>query len=140
MVELYAVAFLHKQDTILLLRRKNAQFGDGMYSMVGGKVEVHETALMGIVREIHEEVGLDIKPDMLELVHTFHRKASESELIALCFKADISEHGIPVNKEPTKHDDMQFFDLKQLPTNILPAHKQAILFIQEGKAYSEHGW
>ncbi len=140
MVELYAVAFLYKQDTILLLRRKNAQFGDGMYSMVGGKVEAHETALMGIVREIHEEIGLDIKPEMLELVHTFHRKASGSELIALCFKADISGYGIPVNREPTKHDDLQFFDLKQLPINILPAHKQAILFIQEGKTYSEHGW
>jgi hypothetical protein len=72
-------------------------------------------------------------------VHTFHRKGIDTELVALVFKADISGM-TPANNEPDKHDDMKFFNLHQLPENIIPAHKQAIACITKDVRYSEHGW
>ena len=127
-------------DTILLLRRSHVSFGTGQYCLVGGKVEPGERALHAIRREVCEEVGLDIPEASFELVHTFHRKGSESDLVALCFRADITHLPTPTNNEPDKHDDMRFFNIHQLPENILPAHKQAIECIQKNIYYSEHGW
>ena len=123
----------------LLIRRYNATFGNSLYSLVGGKAELHETALHAIKREVKEEVGLDLPESSFILIHTLHRKGTENELIALCFKADISGMH-PQNMEPHKHDDLRFFDLNNLPLNIIPAHKQAIGFIQKDIPYSEHGW
>lgn len=141
MVTLYAVALLfNKNKELLLLRRINAEFGNGMYSIVGGKVENNEPALKAIQREIREEIGLTISTEKFRLVHTFHRKGSEHPLIALCFTADLSSNEIPSNCEPTKHADVRFFPLNSLPINILPAHKQAIECVQKGIYYSEHNW
>lgn len=140
MVSFYVLALLYNGDEILLLRRANADFGKGLYSLVGGKVEKNERALHAIKREVYEEVGLDIPEEAFSLVHTFHRQGTEGPLLALCFKADISSLPLPYNKEPEKHDDMRFFTLRNLPENILPAHKQALEYIQKNSSYSEHGW
>jgi 8-oxo-dGTP diphosphatase len=140
LVKLFVIALLCMGDNVLLLRRGHVSFGNGEYCMVGGKVEQGEAALHAIKREVYEEVGLDIPESDFELVHTFHRKGSESELVALCFKADITHLPMPHNNEPEKHDDMRFFSIHQLPENILPAHRQAIQCIQKNVSYSEHGW
>lgn len=139
MVQLYVLAFLHVGDEVLLLRRIHANFGNGLYSLVGGKVEHGETARQAIKREVLEEVGLDVAESEFELMHTFHRKGDQEELIALCFMADVS-HMHPKNNEPTKHDDMKFFNVDQLPENIIPAHAQAINCIKQDISYSEHGF
>ncbi len=83
---------------------------------------------------------MQIPESAFKLVHTFHRKGSESDLVALCFMADISAMPKPQNNEPEKHDDMSFFAIDQLPSNIIPAHKQAIECIAKNISYSEHGW
>ena len=108
--------------------------------MPGGKVEQGETAKYAIWREISEEVGLDIPQANFNLAHTFHRKGPEHEIIVLVFKADIANMPAPINKEPEKHDAMQFFNINQLPENMIPAHKQALECIKNGIPYSEHGW
>lgn len=140
MVALYVIALLCAGDTVLLLRRHNTGFGDGLYSMPGGKVDQGETAKHAIRREISEEVGLDIPQADFNLAHTFHRKGPEHEIIVLVFKADITNMSAPINKEPEKHDDMQSFNINQLPENMIPAHKQALEYIKKGITYSEHGW
>lgn len=139
MVTLFVLAFLCNGNEVLLVRRHNASFGNGLYSMVGGKVEQGERGLAAIKREVQEETGLEIPESSFELVHTFHRKGLDTELIALCFKADIANMS-PVNNEPEKHDDMKFFNMTKLPSNIIPAHKQAIEYIKQSVSYSEHGW
>jgi len=140
MVNIFVLALLMVGDTVLLVRRHNTSFGDGLYSLVGGKVEQGETAKDAIVREVCEETTLDIPKDKFTLVHVLNRNGTETEFIALCFKADISSLPKPRNNEPDKHDDMRFFRCNALPANMLPAHKQIIQCVREGVNYSEHGW
>lgn len=140
MVTLFVIAFLVFGDQILLIRRINAKFGDGLYSMVGGKVEQGETARQAIRREVFEEVGLDIAESEFELVHALNRRGTETEFVALCFKADISKMNSPINNEPDKCDDVGFFDLRKLPDNMISAHKQVIECVAQKITYSEHGW
>jgi 8-oxo-dGTP diphosphatase len=139
MMTIYVLAFLRRGDEILLLRRINTNFGQGLYSLVGGKVEAEEPALHAIQREVLEEVGLDVPESQFKFVHVFHRKATEGSLVALCFQADVSGMN-PLNVEPEKHDDVRFFNINKLPENILHAHKHAIEYINKGISYSEHGW
>jgi ADP-ribose pyrophosphatase YjhB (NUDIX family) len=140
MVNIFAIAFLYSGETILLARRCNADFGDGLYHLVGGKVEPEETARHAVTREVLEETGLDIPEHRFTLMHTLHRKGAETEFIALCFAVDISQMNTPRIMEPHKHDDMQFFTKDNLPDNIIAAHEQVIRCIQDGIRYSEHGW
>jgi len=139
MVTLYVLALLCVGDELLLLRRHNASFGDGLYSIPGGKVELDETALQAISREVAEEVGLTLPESAFTLVHTFHRKGVGEYLIALCFIADATGMH-PKNMEPEKHDDMKFVALNELPGKMIPAHKQALECITRGIPYSQHGW
>ena len=135
----YAIAFLYSGNSVLLVRRCNASYGNCLYSLVGGKIEPGESGILALIREVKEEVDITITENNLEFVHALHRRGSESDFIALCYKADIA--GKPFkNMEPEKHDDVQLFPLNALPANILPAHKQIIEAISKKQLYSEHGW
>lgn len=137
---LYVLVLLLMGNNVLLVRRINQTFAPGHYSLVGGKVEKNETATRAIQREVQEETGLAIPMSAFKLVHTLHRKGTEDEFVALFFEVDITNFPAPQNKEPHKHDDIKFFPLNALPENIIPAHKQAIEYMMQDIAYSEHGW
>ena len=139
MMKVYILAYLYSGDDVLLLRRKNVEFGSGLYSLPGGLIEQGETASQGIAREVREELGLDIPEKSFELVHTLNRKGTETEFMALVFRANVTGMQ-PKNNEPDKHDDLKFFAVDHLPENIIPAHKQAIECIKRDINYSEHGW
>lgn len=140
MGNVFALAFLHTARGVLLAHRVGTSFGNGLYGMIGGKVEAGETGLQAVRREVREETGLDIPESRFELIHTLHRKGTETEFIALCFAVDITDFPQPRINEPTKHDAMQFFPVYQLPENIIPAHQQIITCVQKGVRYSQHGW
>jgi len=135
----YVLVLLYQDNSILLLRRHNTSFGNGLYSLPGGKIEQGETARQAAIREAQEELGITIEEDNLTCVHVFHRKGDHEELFALVFKVT-QWQGTPTNKEPNKHDDLQWFTLDKLPTNIIPAHHQALLCSNQNIFYSEHGW
>ena len=135
----FVLLALIKNDQVLLIRRSNTGFSDGMYSLIGGKVEKGETMRAALVREAFEEIDVIIDPDDLAFVHAFHRKGDAEELVAFCFA---TTHWLeePHNKEPEKHDDLRWFPLDRLPSNMIPANKQAVESIVQGRYYSEHGW
>lgn len=139
MIVIYVLLLLTQDNSILLMERKNTKFGSGLYALVGGKVEKNEPALDAVVREAAEEIGIIVDKATLKLVHTFHRKGPESDLIALVFTTDRWVGEIR-NNEPEKCSNVAWFDISKLPENMIPAHRQALELIQKGVHYSEHGW
>lgn len=135
----FALVLLRRQNQILLLKRADVKFGTGAYCMPGGKIEDNETAQQAAIREAMEEVGVSIALQDLTFAHIFHRKGASESLFALVFVVT-QWQGECHNNEPTKHDDLQWFSIDQLPSNLLPAHRQAIECIQQNCRYSEHGW
>lgn len=127
---------MNEKSEVLLLRRKNG-FGAGLYSLPGGKIESGETALEAAKREAKEEIGIHVEG--LALVHVVDRQNAETEFYVFVFKPRMWSGG-PINCEPNKCDDIGWFNVSNLPENILPAHRQAIELNQKGIAYSEHGW
>ena len=131
------VVLFNEESEVLLLRRTNTTFGEGLYSLPGGKIEAGETALEGARREVLEEVGVVLYD--LELVHVLDRQGSETEFYIFMFKP-VSWEGIPRNCEITKFDHMGWFSLDALPENIIPGHLQALEMFQKKVMYSEHGY
>jgi 8-oxo-dGTP diphosphatase len=63
-------ALIFNRDKILLVERGKEPL-KGYWSLPGGVLEIGETLEQGIVREVREETGLDVKP--LEVLEIFER-------------------------------------------------------------------
>ena len=135
---------LIKDGKILLQKRFNTGYMDGKYSLPAGHVDKGETFTQCVIREVKEEIGVDLKSQDLKVNHIMHRFSGAewgdlAERIDVFFVAEKWE-GNPEIKEPEKCDDLSWFDLDNLPDNIIPYVRQAIDCIRENKIYSEHGW
>jgi len=130
---------LAMNNKILLTRRYNTGFHDGEYSFPAGHLNGGETMISAMIREAKEEVGITLKPKDLQLVHVMHRKEPSEEMINFFFTAENWE-GAPKIIEPHKCDDLDWFDLDNLPDNVIPYIRQAITCFKERRFYSEIGW
>lgn len=137
-----AYLVLIKDGKILLLRRFNTWFCDGMYSVIAGHVDPWETFTECIIREAKEEWNIDLIQENIKVWHVLNRKTQlkdNNERIDLYFIADNWNWEIK-NMEPNKCDDLSWFDLDNLPENIIPDVKQAIESIKNNLIYSEFWW
>jgi 8-oxo-dGTP diphosphatase len=143
-----AVYVIFRQDgKILLIRRAGTGYRDGEYSLPAGHVggtdeQGGETAIRAAVREAKEEVGVDIAPEDLRLVHTMHRKSTNPtphERMDLYFEA-VKWHGTFRNAEPHKCDELRWADATQLPDNMVPEVRQALAKIFAHQNYSNFGF
>ena len=131
--------FLIKDNSILLQRRFQTGFEDGNYGVPAGHLDGGETAREGGAREIREEIGVEINPQNMMVVHVMHRKATYDERIDF-FMVASDYSGEITNMEPHKCDDLQFFPLDNLPENVVDYVKVAIENYRNGITYSEYGW
>jgi 8-oxo-dGTP diphosphatase len=129
---------LIREGKILLLRRFNTGYEDGNYSIVAGHLDGNEDVKSAMVREAREEAGIDIKPNNIEIVGVMNRK-SENERIDFFFVADSWDNEI-VNMEPRKCDDLSWFQMNNLPLNIIPYVKRAIENYISGVQFDIYGW
>lgn len=134
-----AYLFLMEDNKLLLQRRCNTGFEDGNYGVPAGHLEGGETAREGCVREIKEEIGIDMTPENLEVVHVMHRKSPIDERIDF-FMTVKSYTGKIENCELDKCDDLRWFPVDDLPVNVVDYVKVAFNHFQNGVRYSEFGW
>ena len=131
--------FLIENNKILLQRRFQTGFMDGFYGVPAGHLDGNETAREGCAREIKEEIDIDIKPNELDVVHVMHRKAANDVRIDFFMVAN-SYSGEIKNADPHKCDDLSWFDLDDLPENVVDYVKIAIENYRNGISYSEFGY
>lgn len=129
---------LKQEAKILLHLRKNTGYCDGMWSLVAGHVEDDESATEGMIREVREEIGLDLYPAQIQVVHIMHRKTNRLNIDV--FFDCRSWQGNIQNLEPEKCEKLEFFPINSLPPNIVDYHAQALTSILDGIFYSEMGW
>lgn len=135
--EVYLV--LMRDGKILLSRRFQTEYEDGNYSMIAGHADGQETMREALAREALEEGGITVNPQKLEHMLTMHRWCGDHERIALFFKANNWDREIQ-NMEPNKCDDLQWFNLNQLPDNTIPYIRTAIDCCVKGIKYTEFAW
>ncbi len=130
---------LIKDGKVLLGRRCNTGYEDGKYGLPAGHGEKNESFTQTVIREVKEEIGIDLKPEDLKVIHVMHRYGGENnERVDAFFTAE-KYGGEITNMEPEKCDELSWHDLNNLPENIIPYIKIAIENIKNKVFYSELG-
>ncbi|SRR6266487_1891955 len=124
---------------VLLLRRFNTGYEDGKYGLVAGHVDGDEEIKSAMIREAKEEAGIELTMQELEVVGVMHRKDAAERIDF--FLAATSWAGEITNKEPHKCDDLAWFDISELPANLIPYIRKALDNYRRGALwFDSFGW
>ena len=129
---------LRRDHKILLQLRQNTGYGDGQWSLIAGHVEEGESATEAMIREAQEEIDLYLSSAQIQVAHIMHRRTNRLN-VDVFFDCKSWEGAIQ-NLEPEKCEDLQFFFLKDLPSNMIDYNKLALQSIANNQFYSELGW
>ena len=129
--------FLERDGKVLALERANTGYMDGYWCPPAGGVDEGEAASDCAVRECLEEVGVQVAPSSLALVHTLHRKTDQRRVIDLFSRAEVT--GEPVNAEPHKCAQLAWVDLESFDA-WMPYIPRAMALAGQGIPYSEAGF
>ncbi|WP_281420403.1 NUDIX hydrolase [Tissierella simiarum] len=124
---------------VLLHQRANTGYMDGKWDFAGsGHVDEGETAKMAVIRECLEELGITVDVEFVEFVHLSHRIGKNGgptyyDIYFIVKKYD----GIATIAEPNKCSALEWFDLGNLPNEIIDIRKLAIQNYLDAIPYSE---
>jgi len=130
--------FIIRGRQILLSRRFNTGYEDGYYSVIAGHLDGNEDLKAATIREAQEEAGIQVAPIDLEVIGVMHRK-SNYELVDFFL---VTRHwsGEIVNTEPHLCDELNWFDLNSLPSNMVPYVRKALENYRRGIWFDSLGW
>ncbi|GII78766.1 DNA mismatch repair protein MutT [Sphaerisporangium rufum] len=131
---------LVRDGKVLLLKRANTGFADGSWSVPGGCLEEGEALPAGAVREAIEELDIVIDPAELVFAHVCHHADPDGQARIGMFFTTTRWTGEPVNAEPGKCSKIDWFDLVDLPEQIVPYIRTGIRAYQHGRPFSLDGW
>lgn len=130
---------LIENGKILLLRRYNTGYEDGNYSVVAGHIDGNESVIRAMQREAREEAGIEIKEEDLEIVHVMHRRTPNRESMDYFLTCKNYDGKIAI-MEKDKCDELAFYDLENLPNNLIPYVRKGIECYQNNIPFCVYGW
>ena len=124
---------------VLLLQRTNTGYMDGMWDFAGsGHVEENESAKQAVIRECREEIGIVVNIENIKFAHLSHRVGINGARTYYDIYFVICKYeGVPYIAEPQKCSALQWFDIHNLPDNLIPVRKKALDFYLDKQYYSE---
>ncbi len=128
---------LERDGLVLLMRRAGTGFFDGLYSLPGGHVEEGESLRATAVREMREELGIELAESALAVVGVVHRR-SDTNRIDFFLRASVWQ-GEPVIAETDRCDDLRWCAPDALPEATVPYIRDA-LAAGPGPWLQESGW
>ena len=137
----FVAVILKKDNKILLAKRAKKGWGNGEYALPGGSVDGNETIRAAAVREIKEELGVDINENDLLVLHVSHRKLSHDFDEALGIFLQVEKWtGELINMESNKCENIEWFDINKLPENTVSELRIVLEKVAKNDIYSEIGW
>lgn len=132
--------FLEKNEKYLVARRCNTGYQNGNYHVPAGHVDEGELPTEAIVREAKEEIGIDLLPADLELVHVSYRPKHNNtdNRVDFFFRAR-TWGGEIKNMETHKCDDLKWVSLDELPESMTPYVREAFECMRKGIFFKELG-
>ncbi|MER7750832.1 NUDIX domain-containing protein [Kitasatospora sp. NPDC097643] len=132
---------LIENGRVLLGQRANTTFADQHWHAPAGHLEAGESVLAGMAREADEELGITIREEDLDLVHTLHHLDADDGAGRLqLFFAPRAYTGKITNREPAKCTALLWWPLDDLPEPIVGYTADALAQITAGRPLSVVGW
>ena len=118
-------AIIQKENKILATKRGYGEFIN-MWEFPGGKIEPGETKEEALIREIKEELNIEINVDKFAI--DIEYQYPNFYLFMSCFMCSIKEGSI----ELLEHNDGKWITKEELNTlNWLPADTDAVNYLKE---------
>lgn len=113
-------AIIKKEDKVFITRRSYGEFAD-MWEFPGGKIETGETKEAALIREIKEELELDI--NKLEYLTTVDYDYNNFHLTMYCFTCEICGGSLNLNA----HNEAKWLSINELLSqNWVPADIEVV--------------
>ena len=129
---------LIKDNKILIIKRFNTGFCDGMYSLPAGHVEKGENVRDAMIRETKEEINIDVSKN-LKVVEVMNRKGTDQERIDYFFLAK-EWTGKINNNEKDKCSLIKWVNIDKLPQNTIPYIKYAVKMYLKKQKFTMFDW
>ena len=114
MKKLNVIIVYDKDESKILMCKREKEPYKGMFNLVGGKVEENENELHAAYRELEEETGITVKDINLVNVMNFEYKMSDIELELYAGKLNKDVEVVEeVNKLYWMDSKENFFDLEK---------------------------
>lgn len=134
---------LRRAGRVLMLRRANTSYGEGLLCFPSGHLERGESVTAAAVREAREEIGIRIDAGELRFLHVLHRgdpgDPGGDDRIGFFFEAT-DWAGEPVNAEPHKCSELVWVDPADPPTDVVPYQAAGLAGSLGPDGFSLHGW
>jgi 8-oxo-dGTP diphosphatase len=121
-IELAGCVILDDYNRILLMHRNTEQ--QSQWELPGGKVEQGETAEAAAVREIKEELGVEV--GLVKSLGHGEFETGEKKYRYTWFQAVVVS-GQPELQEMETFDDLEYFDIEDLLSLALSQNMQVLL-------------
>ena len=119
---------LNKKNQTLILSRKHKKFLKSYYEFPGGKVENNENFYSALVREMFEELKINVRENSLNPFQFVQYKYSKFNLIMYSFIIR-RWHG---NISTSKNINFKWIDIKKLShAKLLPGNKSIISSLKD---------
>ena len=119
---------------ILLMKRKNTGSDDCMYELPGGHLEVNEDLYEAMIREVKEELLIDLKKEDINLIYLLHHYTGER--LNFIFTSDIKNLE-PKIGEPNKCEELIWVNINKLPNQTTNKVKLIIKDIINKNSYNK---
>ena len=132
------VLVIYKDGKVLLQKRTD----DGTWALHGGGLELGETYIDALYREVKEELGIvPIDPELMGIYSgkkMFHKyEKSKDQVYVLSHAFICSKYDGKISMQDGEVEKLKWFDLNDLPDNIfkanIPVIKSIKKFIETGK-------
>lgn len=139
-VAVYGV--LRDGDRVLLIRRAGSGYHDGELGLPAGHVDGGEDVRSALIRELVEELEIEVSPDACRLSAVAHRapeSPTDHEYIDLFFTVD-RWTGTPSIGEPGKCSELIWAEIDDLPSDTIDYVRRAILACGTDDTLVLDGW
>ena len=115
---------LVRNKKILLSRRQNKGWGDGLLCIPGGHIEAGETPAEAAVRELREELGITVETQELTFLCLEARRSGDRNYLSTIFTLKTDQE--PINNEPHECSELVWVDPEHLGDDIIENFKHVI--------------
>ncbi|MBQ3414877.1 MAG: NUDIX domain-containing protein [Clostridia bacterium] len=132
------VLVIYKNNKVLLQKRED----NGMWALHGGGMEIGETYLDTLKREMKEELNIEpINPKLLgifsgkKLYHKYEK--SQDEVFVLSHAFICNDYKGEINFSDGEVTNLKWFDIDNLPDNIFHLNKPVLNSLKQYLKYGE---